>query len=153
MEKLNKLYNSFKTGIITWIFAYFIFYVVAVYVNDINSYNTQILKMTNGMNFFIQAVISGIFYMILEIIIFDFVNRIVKSVDAKNVKECVTTLLIAFVLLGIELFLSSLIIIEDIISEEISTILIGILVLKGVFYIIYQNITSYKINKKLNQSN
>ena len=105
------------------------------------------------MNFFIQAVISGIFYMILEIIIFDFVNRIVKSVDTKNVKECVTTLLIAFVLLGIELFLSSLIIIEDIISEEISTILIGILVLKGVFYIIYQNITSYKINKKLNQSN
>ena len=153
MEKLNKLYNSFKTGIITWIFAYFIFYVVAVYVNDINSYNTQILKMTNGMNFFIQAVISGIFYMILEIIIFDFVNRIVKSVDTKNVKECVTTLLIAFVLLGIELFLSSLIIIEDIISEEISTILIGILVLKGVFYIIYQNITSYKINKKLNWSN
>lgn len=153
MEKLNKLYNSFKTGIITWIFAYFIFYVVAAYVNDINSYNTQILKMTNGMNFFIQAVISGIFYMILEIIIFDFANRIVKSVDTKNVKECVTTLLIAFVLLDIELFLSSLIIIEDIISEEISTILIGILVLKGVFYIIYQNITSYKINKKLNQYN
>ena len=39
MERLNKMWNSIKTGIITWIFAYFFYYIVAILANDIASYN------------------------------------------------------------------------------------------------------------------
>ena len=47
--KISRFWNSFKNGVIIWIFSYFIYYLVAVSVNDIVAYNNQILKMTNGL--------------------------------------------------------------------------------------------------------
>lgn len=153
MEKINKMWNSIKTGIITWIFAYFFYYIVAILANDIASYNEQIMKMANGMNFFIQAAVSGIAYMVIEIIILDFMRRIIKSVETDKVKEVVKNMILTILIMVLEFGILLFVNIEDIISEEIFSIMIGILIIKGIAFSIKQSVDEYKINKKLIELN
>ena len=153
MEKMNKLWNSFKTGVITWIFSYFVFYIVAISVNDIAAYNNQILKMTNGMNFFVQVLIAGMAYVVIEIFILEFMRRIIKSVDTDKPKETVKNMLMSFLLIVIEFGILNFVKVEDIISEEIFMIMMFILIMKGIVFSIKQSIDEYKINKKIKELN
>ena len=153
MEKINKLWNSFKTGVITWIFSYFVFYIVAISVNDIAAYNNQILKMINGMNFFVQVLIAGMAYVVIEIFILEFMRRIIKSVDTDKPKETVKNMLMALLLIVIEFGILNFVKVEDIISEEIFMIMMFVLIMKGIIFSIRQSIDEYKINKKIKELN
>lgn len=153
MEKINKFWNSFRNGVIIWIFSYFVYYLVAVCVNDIEAYNNQIMKMTDGLNFFIQVIVSGLAYVVIEMFILDFMRRIVKAVDTDRPKDVVKNMLLALVIIVIEFSILNYIKVEDIISEEIFLIMMFVLIMEGIVYTIKQSIDSYKINKKISQLN
>ena len=153
MEKVNKFWNSFRNGVIIWIFSYFVYYLVAVSANDIEAYNNQIIKMTNGLNFFIQVIVSGIAYVVIEMFILDFMRRIVKAVDTDKPKDVFKNMILAVIIVVAEFCVLNYIKVEDIISEEIFLIMMFVLIMEGIIYTIKQSIDSYKINKKLGQLN
>ena len=153
MENVKKLWNGFKTGIVTLVLAYLFLYVVAINVNDLETYKMQILKMAEGDNFFKQFLVAGAAYMVLEVYVLDFFQRISKAVDKKELKEAVKNILYALFIIAGEVLVLSLIDIKEIISDEIFSTIIFLLIIKCIFVVIVQNIDAYKINKKLNELN
>ena len=153
MENVKKLWNGFKTGIVTLVLAYLFLYVVAINVNDLETYKMQILKMAEGDNFFKQFLVAGAAYMVLEVYVLDFFQRISKAVDKKELKEAVKNILYALFIIAGEVLVLSLIDIKEIISDEIFSTIVFLLIIKCIFVVIVQNIDAYKINKKLNELN
>ena len=153
MENVKKLWNGFKTGIVTLVLAYLFLYVVAINVNDLETYKMQILKMAEGDNFFKQFLVAGAAYMVLEVYVLDFFQRISKAVDKKELKEAVKNILYALFIIAGEVLVLSVIDIKEIISDEIFSTIIFLLIIKCIFVVIVQNIDAYKINKKLNELN
>ena len=109
MENVKKLWNGFKTGIVTLVLAYLFLYVVAINVNDLETYKMQILKMAEGDNFFKQFLVAGAAYMVLEVYVLDFFQRISKAVDKKELKEAVKNILYAFFIIAGEVLVLSVI--------------------------------------------
>lgn len=151
MDTIKRIWNSFKTGIVTWVFAYMAMYIIALNINAMDEYKMQVLKLADGMNLFYQILISGIAYVLLEVCVIGFMNRIIKSVDTKSVSRTVVNMiltLLLFVGLGALLRFSE---VEKIIGTSVLTFMLCFTILKGIAYVISQQINTYIYNKKLNE--
>ena len=94
MDTIKRIWNSFKSGIVTWVFAYMAMYIIALNINAMDEYKMQVLKLADGMNLFYQIIISGIAYVLLEVCIIGFMNRIIKSVDTKSVSRTAVNMIL-----------------------------------------------------------
>lgn len=151
MEKIKKIWNSFKSGVVTWIFAYLAMYLVALKIGAMDEYNAQVEKLTNGINLFLQVLISGVAYVILEVYVIGFMNKIIESIDKDSVAKTARNLIISiitWVILGIVLRFAN---VEKIIGDAILTFMLLITILKGIIFMICQQINTYRYNKKLKE--
>lgn len=151
MEKVKKMWNSFKSGVITWVFAYFVMYLVANHIGAMDEYNAQVLKLVDGMNLFYQIVASGIAYIVLEIYVIGFMNKVIESIDKNSAKKTAKNLIISIVTWVVLGSLLALVETEEIISDTILSFMLCITILKGIVYMIGQQIDTYRFNKKLNE--
>jgi len=151
MEKVKKVWNSFKSGIVTWVFAYFVMYLVANHIGAMDEYNAQVLKLVDGMNLFYQIVVAGMTCVVLEIIFVGFLDRVLKSLNKESVKESAKNLILTILVFLVIVQCVSLIKVEEIISEAILSAMMCILILKAIVYLIQQQIDTYRFNKKLKE--
>ena len=45
MDTIKRIWNSFKSGIVTWVFSYMAMYIIALNINAMDEYKMQVLKL------------------------------------------------------------------------------------------------------------
>ena len=150
-EKLGKIGNSFKTGVMIWIAAYILLYFFANYVNDISLYTMEILKLENVNIFIAQILISGFTYIVLEIGLIHFIDNTIKAIEEKNGKSLVENSIISIIVLTLLLHILYMIKQMNIINRNVLKLMMIIIVIKCIIFISLQPIYKYRYNKKLKE--
>ena len=86
-EIVERFCNSFKNGVILWIVAYFLLYAVGVYIEDITTYNAEIMKLLDVRNFIAQVVVAGFTYIALDLVFTKYFNEIIEIFNLNSVSK------------------------------------------------------------------
>lgn len=152
-EKFEKITDSFKTGIILWIFAYMILYVIGYFGNELEIYNTEIMKLLNLGNFLAQVSIAGCTYVILEVTLLHFANNMIEAAELeKNASQkLVKNFLIAFAILAVLLIGLYYVKENKIMSKYTLKIMMTLIALKAIVFVVTQAVKTSVYNKKLQE--
>ena len=154
-ERLEHVYNSFKTGVIIWILAYLLLYVVSGYAGDFAIYNENITKLLNVKNFVAQLLIAGFTYTTLEVVLLHFVDNMIKTMEqGKDKAESIAKNLI-FATIIIAVLCVALYVLKErnVISKYILKLMMTIIAFKAVIFSIMQVRNTNVYNKKLKEKN
>lgn len=152
-EKLLNVYDSMKTGIVLWIVAHLLLFVICGYVGDYEVYNNQIFKLLNPVNFLAQIAFSGLMYVVLRIIFEHFVDNLLKAVaEEKNeiIAQNVIYLIVILSLLLISMYFVKEL---DIVNKAIMKLMVVIIAIQAIAIILREIFETAKYNKKLHEKN
>lgn len=154
-ERFERVYSSFKTGVMIWIFSYILLYIVSGYVGDFSVYNENIMKLLDMKNFIAQLLIAGVTYMTLEVVLLHFVDESLQILEkngnkAKTLLKNVVISTIVIAILCVALYVLKE---KNIISKYILKFMMTIIAFKAVVFCIIQVINTGRYNKKLKEKN
>lgn len=152
-EKLERFGNSFKSGVMIWILSYLVLAGIGTVLGTSLVYNAEIIKLTDPINFISQILIAGITYFVLETVLLDFVDKMLKVADKKEGNDLVKTLIFYIVVIAI-LCVALYIVKEcEIISKYVMKIMMLIIVIQCTIFEFKQLINNARFNKKLKEKN
>ena len=151
-ERVERVYNSFKTGVILWIFAYLLLYGVCFLVKDFSVYNSEVMKLLDVKNFVAQLLIAGATYITLEIVLLHFVDNMIKATeeDMKG-KAIAKSFVVSIFIIAILCVVLYIVKEKNIVSKYIIKLMMTIIGLNAVAFSIKQVINTNKYNKKLKE--
>ena len=154
-ERLEHVYNSFKTGVIIWILAYLLLYVVSGYAGDFAIYNENITKLLNVKNFVAQLLIAGFTYTTLEVVLLHFVDNMIKTMEQgkDKVKSITKNLIFATIIIAVLCVALYVLKERNVISKYILKLMMTIIAFKAVIFSIMQVRNTNVYNKKLKEKN
>ena len=154
MEKKEKVLKflllNFVLGIIWWVFAYIIIYLIG----GIDLYKQNILNLFNPQNFIIQIItsilIANLCSTMLRLIIYEG-KKIDKENFLKNIIKNTIKLALKFYILGGILFLILFYLLGKYSSENLNIVFMLLIVISEVIYAIYYIVQQSveNLNKKL----
>lgn len=152
-EKLLNVYGCMKTGIVLWVVAHLLLFVICGYIGDYEVYNNQIFKLLNPVSFFVQIAFSGLMYVVLRIVFEHFVDNLLKAVAEGNNEKTAQNLIYIIVILTL-LFTSMYFVKElDIINKAIMKLMVIIIAVQAIVVIVIEIFDTSKYNKKLHEKN
>lgn len=154
-EKLERICNSFKSGVMIWIVSYLLLYVVSRYAGSFSIYNENVMKLLDVKNFIAQLFIAGFTYTILEVVLLHFIDNMIKSAEKEKnkVKEVVNSFVIAIIIIALLCVVLYILKEKNIISKYILKLMMTVIALKAVFFELNQVIKTNRYNKKLKEKN
>ena len=154
-EGIERIYSSFKTGVVIWLFSYIMLYIVSVYAGDIIVYNENILKLLDVKILIAQILISGITYVILNVVLLHFADEIIKTVEKNNksIKQLIKNVIISISVIVILLVVLYVLEKKNVISGYILKLMMIIIILKVSIFCAMQVINKNVYNKKLREKN
>lgn len=152
-EKFLNVYSCMKTGIVLWVVAHLLLFVICGYVGDYEVYNNQILKLLNPVNFLVQIAFSGLMYVVLRIVFEHFVDNLLKAVAEKK-EETITQNVIYLIIILALLFTAMYFVKElDIVNKAIMKLMVIIIAVQAIVIILREILDTAKYNKKLHEKN
>ena len=154
-EKLERVYNSFKTGVMIWIFAYILLYIASIYVGDFSVYNENIMKLLDMKNFVAQLLIAGTTYITLEIVLLHFLDNMLKiqEQEKNKIQILVKNVLVATLVIAVLCVVLYVLKERNVISKYILKFMMTIIAFKAIVFCIAQVVNTNIYNKKLKEKN
>lgn len=151
-NKLN-VFESMKTGIVLWVVAHLLLYLISGYVGDFEVYNNQILKLLNPINFAVQVAFSALMCVVLRIVYEHFVDNLLKAVAENKREKMVQNITYIIIILAL-LFISMYFVKElDIINKAIMKLMVIVIAVQAIAIILREIFDTAKYNKKLHEAN
>ena len=150
------LYNfkeAMKKGILLWILAHLILYVICVLNNDMSVYNNQIQKLYDIGNFISQLVYAGLLYSALEVTFKFFVDNIFKFSVRGEKKKVATNAIITMAMLIIVCVSVYYMKVTDIVYKGVVKIMIALISLKAIYGVATTVRENLVYNTKLEEKN
>ena len=154
-ENYDRISNSFKTGVIVWILAYLLLYFTSAYVGDFSVYNENVMKLLDVRNFIAQLLIAGTTYIIFEIVLLQFVDNMLKSLETgKDKGKAIAKNLIGAIIVVTITCISLYVLKENgVITKYVLKLMMTVIGAKAVIFEITQVVKTNKFNKKLKEKN
>lgn len=152
-ELLNNFKETMMKGIVLWVLAHLILYVLCSFQNAVSFYDAQINKLHNPTNFAIQILYSGLLYTGIEVTFKFFVDNIFKYSVKKESRKVFTNALIAVIIMalvcGAALYTKK----TDIVNKTITKIMILIIFVRGMAGVVATVADNSLYNNKLKAKN
>lgn len=154
-ENVEKIYGSFKTGVMIWILSYIMLNVVSAYVGDFSVYNENILKLLEVKNFIAQLLIAGFTYITLEVFLLHFADETIKLIEKneKGIKKLIKNIVISILVITTLCVALYVLKEKNVISKYVLKLMMTIITFKVVVFCIIQVINTSRYNKKLKEKN
>ena len=154
-DRVERLLNGFKNGVLFWLVAYFLLYAVGVYVGDISTYNAEIMKLLDVKNFITQVFVAGFAYIALDLVFTKYFNDILEvfSLNQNSKKRIIKDVIAVIVILSVLLPTLKYIKEVGIVNKAIMKIVVGLMILKAMIFSMGQIINTHIYNKKLQEKN
>lgn len=154
-ENVEKIYSSFKTGVMIWILSYIMLNVVSAYVGDFSVYNENILKLLEVKNFIAQLLIAGFTYITLEVFLLHFADETIKLIEKneKGIKKLIKNIVISILVITTLCVALYVLKEKNVISKYVLKLMMTIITFKVVVFCIIQVINTSRYNKKLKEKN
>lgn len=152
-EKFERFGNSFKTGVIVWIISYLVLALISNVLGNTLVYDAEIIKLTNPINFLMQVLISGLTYFVLEAVLLDFVDNMLKRLCKKETKNIIKLTVIYVLIIAIVCVVLYTVKEKQIISKYIMKLMMAIIVIQVIIFELMQLRNNAIFNKKLKEKN
>ena len=152
-EKFERFGNSFKTGVMIWILSYLLLACIGNVLGTSLVYDSEIIKLTNPINFLVQVLISGITYFILETVLLDFVDSMLRNIDKRETKNIFKSLIFYVLIIAIVCVVLYIVKEKNIISKYIMKLMMSIIVVQVIVFELMQLRKNTIYNKKLKEKN
>ena len=147
------LKEGLKKGIIIWIAAHLLLYVLCAYQNDFTLYDAQIDKLHSIKNFVTQLVYVMFLYTSLSAVFEVYVDNMFKYSAKGEHKEAVKNAVIALIITLVICVTMVAIKQKDIVHKTIIKLMVLLMFFKAVVLVIKQVIDNSVYNKKLQEKN
>ena len=145
--------EGFKKGIILWIIAHLLLYVVCATQKNFTVYDAQINKLHSPINFIAQLAYAGFLYTSLVGVFTVFVDNMfkymVKGDEKKTLKSAILAIVITL-LICVTMFLIKR---ADIVNKVIIKLMVVLMFIKAIVLVIEQVINNTIYNQKLQEKN
>ena len=153
VELLNNFKESMKKGVILWIIAHFLLYVLESFTEDLTVYNEQITKLYNPGIFLGQLLYSGLMYTALEVV-FGFLTDNIFKYSVKGEKNKVLVNVFLAVLIITIVCISMYVVKKvDLVNKTILKLMVFVIFLKAIFSVVMTVRNNTLYNAKLQEKN
>ena len=152
-EIMNNFKESMKKGIVLWVIAHLLLYVLESWTGEISIYNAQITKLYNPANFALQLIYVGLMYTALEVVFCFLIDNIFKY-SVKGEKNKVTlNAILAVVIIAIVCVSIYFVKTADLVNKTILKLMVLMIVIKTMFSVVCTVRDNSVFNAKLQEKN